>query len=501
MAKKTVLLLPALGAGHLTPSLEAAKRLLRHLNAGSAGADGEFSITVLLLQASAPDVAAAVEARVEESGVAAGAGNDNGITVVRCLPPIDGPADAECLEDLVSRVFQLAAPRVRDAIDGSPVPVAAVVVDFLATAVLDVAAERGVPAYVLFTSPAALLALMLHLPSIRDDQPDGEPDHMAVPGMASPVPRACFPAAAASKKGRGYEWYVYHGKRFSRAKGIIVNTAADVEPGVLAALSNSTATPPVYPVGPLVGPTAPPSGHAHPCIEWLDTQPPASVVFLCFGSLGCFDRPQTLEIAAGLERSGSRFLWALRVPPAAGRVHPSDADLGEALPEGFLERTAGRGLVWPSWAPQRAVLSHPAVGGFVSHCGAASCLETLWAGVPVVAWPLYSEQYFHAHWMASEVGVAAAALGGTGGPVAAAEVERAVRRLMDEDSEDGRRARARAAEMKTACRTAVGDGGSSDDALRRLCDCIRRMHSTRMPARSEVVKPVNVQNPRIGTND
>lgn len=162
--------------------------------------------------------------------------------------------------------------------------------------------------------------------------------------------------------------------------------------------------------------------------------------------------------------SGSRFLWALHVLPVSGRVHPSDADLDKALPEGFLERTAGRGLVCPSWAPQRAVLPHPAVGGFVTHCGAASCLESLWAGVPVVAWPLYSEQPFHAHCMAGEIGVAVAVLGPTGGRVEAAEVERAVRRLMDEGSDDRRRARARAAEMKTACRRAVGDGGSSDAA-------------------------------------
>ena len=78
------------------------------------------------------------------------------------------------------------------------------------------------------------------------------------------------------------------------------------------------------------------------------------------------------------------------------------------------------------------VLPHPAVGGFVTHYGAASCLESLWAGVPVVAWPLYSEQTFHVHCLAGEIGVAVAVLGATSWHVEAAEVERAVRRLLDE---------------------------------------------------------------------
>ena len=52
-----------------------------------------------------------------------------------------------------------------------------------------------------------------------------------------------------------------------------------------------------------------------------------SVVFLCFGSLGWFDAAKARKVAAGLERSGHRFLWALHGPPAASSRHPSDADL------------------------------------------------------------------------------------------------------------------------------------------------------------------------------
>ena len=213
----------------------------------------------------------------------------------------------------------------------------------------------------------------------------------------------------------------------------------------------------------------------HESVRWLDEQPPASVVLLCFGSGGFSTATQAHEIAHGLERSGHRFLWVLRGPPAAGTIEPSDANLGELLPEGFLERTKEKGMVWPTKAPQKEILAHAAVGGFVTHGGWNSTLESLWFGVPMVPWPLYAEQHLNAFTLVAYMGPAVAmdVNRKRNNFVEASELERAVKALMDDESDEGRKARVKAAEMKAACRKAVEEGGSSYSALGRLFDDIR----------------------------
>ncbi|CAL5080102.1 unnamed protein product [Urochloa decumbens] len=185
--------------------------------------------------------------------------------------------------------------------------------------------------------------------------------------------------------------------------------------------------------------------------------------------LGFLTAEQVSEAAAGLERSGQRFLWALRAPPAAA---------GELrLPEGFLERTKDRGLVWTSWAPQREVLAHRAVGGFVTHCGWNLVLQALWSGVPMAPWPLYAEQHLNAFEIVASMGVAVRmdVDRKRNNFVEAGEVARVVRCLVrgDDEEEDGRRARKRVAEMRGACHRTVVQGGSSHASLHGAAAAVR----------------------------
>ncbi|KAJ9174657.1 hypothetical protein P3X46_013278 [Hevea brasiliensis] len=187
---------------------------------------------------------------------------------------------------------------------------------------------------------------------------------LQVLSLINPFPGRVMPSAMLSK-----DWLpsiLDNIRRFREANGIIVNTFLELESYAIETLK----MPPVYPVGPILDMGSDGRNTHKEIMRWLDDQPPSTVVFLCFGSKGSFSQNQVKEIACALEHSGHRFLWSLRRPAPPGLLaSPSDyEDPQEVLPEGFLDRTTGIGKII-GWAPQVAVLAHPAVRGFVSHCG------------------------------------------------------------------------------------------------------------------------------------
>lgn len=469
MPSPTIVLLPMWATGHFSSMLEAGKRLLFC----SAGRTAAYSLTVLVTP---PPMAASSEASSSQQAHCEMMATVDGI-VFHHLPAIEHRTDLAH----PSEYIRLYAPQVKEAIAGLAAPVAAVVVDFFGTPLLDVAHDLAVPAYVYFASTGAMLALMLRLPGIQEELASRlreEGGVVDVPGMP-PVPVASMPSPDVND----YTWFAYYGRRFLETRGIIANTAAELEPGVLASIAGGRCTPggrapTVYPIGPVLSPKPrvvvdARSSSAQECIRWLGAQPPASVVFLCFGSMGWMNAEQAREVAAGLERSGHRFLWVLRGPPAgSGSGHPTDANLGDLLPDGFLERTKAQGVVWPGWAPQLEILAHAAVGGFVTHCGWNSVLESLAAGVPMVCVPRMSDQRTNAQLVVREWRVGVRAQVDDGGVLRAAEVRRCIDEAMG-NLEAAAEVRRMAAEWKHVVTKAMGKGGSSDRNLMTFVDGAR----------------------------
>ncbi|CAA7402006.1 unnamed protein product [Spirodela intermedia] len=128
------------------------------------------------------------------------------------------------------------------------------------------------------------------------------------------------------------------------------------------------------------------------CLRWLDAHPPASVVYVSFGSwVPPIGGDLIAELAQGLETAGRPFLWVMA------------DDWRSGLPLRFLERwsssTSSLGKV-VKWAPQMAVLRHGAVGCFLSHCGWNCTMEAIRCRTPLLCYPVAGDQLINCRYIA-----------------------------------------------------------------------------------------------------
>ncbi|XP_066309259.1 scopoletin glucosyltransferase-like [Miscanthus floridulus] len=202
--------------------------------------------------------------------------------------------------------------------------------------------------------------------------------------------------------------------------------------------------------------------------QWLDTKPEGSVVYVSFGTLSHFSQPERRELARGLDLSGKNFVRVIR---------GVDFEESEWMPDGFAELMArgDRGFIIRGWAPQMLILSHPAVGGFVTHCGWTSTLEAVSTGVPMVTWPRYADQFYNEKLVAEllKVGIGVGSVDYASKletrRVIGGEVIAAIGRVMG-DGEDAEAIREKVKELGEKARRAVAKGGSSYNDVGRLVD-------------------------------
>jgi UDP-glucosyltransferase 73C len=198
-------------------------------------------------------------------------------------------------------------------------------------------------------------------------------------------------------------------------------------------------------------------------LKWLDSQKQGSVLYACLGSLCNITPLQLIELGLALEATKRPFIWVLR---EGNELEEFKKWIDES---GFEERINDRGLVIKGWAPQLLILSHYAIGGFLTHCGWNSTLEAICAGVPMVTWPLFADQFLNECLVVQilnvgvKIGVKSPMKWGEeedGVLVKKEDIERGIERLMDETSECKER-RKRIRELAMMAKKAVEKGGSS----------------------------------------
>ncbi|XP_026403323.1 anthocyanidin 3-O-glucosyltransferase 4-like isoform X2 [Papaver somniferum] len=210
------------------------------------------------------------------------------------------------------------------------------------------------------------------------------------------------------------------------------------------------------------------------CLKWLDLKDPGSVLYVCLGSLCRLTTSEMIELGLGLEASKHPFIWVIR-----GRDKYLDLEKW-LLEEKFEERNKDRGLVIKGWAPQILILSHKAIGGFLTHCGWNSVLEGVCAGVPMITWPMGEEQFFNEKLVVQVLGIGVKIRGDDIHASDATkpmelmeehrkfgsdenkreEVEKAVNRVMDGGGE-GEERRRKVRELGERAKKAMEGGGSS----------------------------------------
>jgi hypothetical protein len=447
------------GQGHVNPMLRLAKRV---------AAKGLLVTFSTLSSVGAKLVASA--------GVSAGG---DGVPVGRGRIRFDfledgDPAGPE-LDDLMRHLDSSGPPAFaallrRQASEGRPV--ACVVANPFMPWATGVAADAGIPSAVLWVQSCAVFSLYYHHVHGLVEFPaeDDREARFKLPGLpemtVDDVPSFLLPSNPYKLLA---DAIIQQFRTIGQASWVLVNSFTELEAGVAAALRGVTPRPPeLIPVGPLVESVVV-GGHdgdgevrgdlmkaADECVGWLDSQPPRSVVYASVGSVVVLSPGEVAEMAHGLASTGRPFLWVVR--PEA-QPH---------LPDGFLASVAGRGEV-VAWSPQEAVLAHPSTACFLTHCGWNSTLETVAAGVPVVAFPQWGDQCTDARFLVDELGMGVRLVRAAGGGgLRREDVLDAV-----EDALAGPRAeamRASARRWSEAARRAVAPGGSSDANVQSFVD-------------------------------
>ncbi|KAL6620349.1 hypothetical protein ACP70R_035489 [Stipagrostis hirtigluma subsp. patula] len=473
-----ILFFPHIAPGHLIPVADMAALF----------ASRGVKCTILTTPANAAVIRSAVDGANANHAVRGADAPAIDISVVP-FPDVGLPPGVESVVGITSEAeigkLMEALHRLREPFDrflAERRPDAVVADSFFAWSA-DAAAEHGVPRLAFLGS--SMLARACNDSLLRNNPFESAPDDpgaaVTLPGLPHRVALRRSQVMDPRKNEGEWSYYELMNAADQRSYGEVFNSFAELEPGYVDHY-RATLGRRVWPVGPVAlaskdtavargGGAGGLSPDADRCLRWLDEKPRRSVAYVCFGTLTHFSAAELRELARGLQLSGQNFLWVM-----------SGEDTGDAspwMPDGFAELIAlgERGLVFRGWAPQMLILNHSAVGGFVTHCGWNSVLEAVTAGVPLVTWPRYADQFYNEKLIVEvlKVGVGVGAgeyasklvvrhqvIGGE-------MIAKAIGGVMGDDDES-EVVRKRAKELSGMAQRAMEKGGSSYDSVGQLID-------------------------------
>ncbi|KAL8100213.1 7-deoxyloganetin glucosyltransferase-like [Apium graveolens] len=401
-------------------------------------------------------------------------------TIPDGLPPSDENATQDPLSLCLSTQKNCLLPlrRLLKKFDGSSSsrpPVSCIIQDGIMSFAIVAAKEIGVPSVCFRTSPATILLLNKYyrefeekglLPSKDGTSKMDQLNNTVnwIPGIRS-IQIKDIPSFfhTTDPNDPMVQFEISETERCITASAIIFNSFDILESDVLHALSSIC--PPIYAIGPLqlLIDQLPQSWlkslgsnlwkEDADCLKWLDSKQINSVIYVNFGSVTVMTTENLVEFAWGLASSNQNFLFVIRPDLVVGEI--------AVLPKEFLEETKDRGLI-SGWCPQEQVLSHQAVGGFLTHCGWNSMTESLNNGVPLLCWPFFADQPTNCKLACNEWGVGLE----IDKNVRRHEVAMHVRELMQ--GENGKEMRKKALEWKRNAEEAVALDGSSTANLEKL---------------------------------
>ncbi|CAN1173877.1 UDP-glycosyltransferase 76B1 [Linum perenne] len=302
----------------------------------------------------------------------------------------------------------------------------------------------------------------LHI-SQDDHQPEAE-----LP-MLPPLKVRDVPIIQTHDPEKFYQLIVKAVNQIRASSGIIINTFEELERVSLTTLRQDFPHTPIFTIGPFHKYFGSSSNSLlaqdQSCISWLDHQAPGSVLYVSFGSVVMISQIEFQEIAWGIANSNQLFLWVVRPGLVCG------SDWLEGLPNGFMEIVCGKGRI-VKWASQQEVLAHPATGGFWTHNGWNSTLESVCEGVPMICHPIAGDQLVNARYVSDvwRIGLHLE------NKVERKYIEKVIRRLMVEP--EGEELRKKVMYLKEKTEFCLKQGGSSSMSLEKLTSYILSFQQT-----------------------